>query len=382
MRVLNVLMQNYIGGPQIRAVSVAKGLLDKGVETVICAPASDENPLKDYATKNGLEFESIFMPSLREFKGIKDVFINLIWILSIPLTIIHAVMIIKRRNIDLVHVNGILNFQATIAAYICNKKVVWHLMSSLYPAIIIRVMMPIIKKIADEIIVIAKGLAEYYMGASDEYTLIYEPVDLEVFNRNHINKDEIESLRSSLGLSPEDTVGVCVANINPVKGYEYLLRAVAKAVDTAPRFKFLIVGDVPTSQKEYFKRLLELVKSLKIEDQVLFLGRMDNIAEILAVSDFFVLSSIAEGTPISIIEAMAMGKPIIATDVGAINEQVIHGRNGFLVPPASWEKLGDKIIEMVLNEDLRNSMGRESIKLVKKFSLDKCLEKHLKVYMS
>ena len=55
----------------------------------------------------------------------------------------------------------------------------------------------------------------------------------------------------------------------------------------------------------------------------------------------------------------------------AINEQVIHGRNGFLVPPASWEKLGDKIIEMVLNEDLRNSMGRESIKLVKKFSLDK-----------
>lgn len=220
------------------------------------------------------------------------------------------------------------------------------------------------------------------MGASDEYTLIYEPVDLEVFNRNHISKDEIESLRSSLGLSPEDTVGVCVANINPVKGYEYLLRAVAKAVDTAPRFKFLIVGDVPTSQKEYFKRLLELVKSLKIEDQVLFLGRMDNIAEILAVSDFFVLSSIAEGTPISIIEAMAMGKPIIATDVGAINEQVIHGRNGFLVPPASWEKLGDKIIEMVLNEDLRNSMGRESIKLVKKFSLDKCLEKHLKVYMS
>jgi len=66
MRVLAVLMQNYIGGPQIRAVSVARGLLDRGVETVICAPASDENPLEGYAKLNGLEFESIFMPGLRE----------------------------------------------------------------------------------------------------------------------------------------------------------------------------------------------------------------------------------------------------------------------------------------------------------------------------
>lgn len=77
-----------------------------------------------------------------------------------------------------------------------------------------------------------------------------------------------------------------------------------------------------------------------------------------------------------------MGKPIIATDVGAIDEQVIHGRNGFLVPPASWEELGDRIIEIVINEDLRDSMSRESLKLVERFSLERCLDEHLRVYKS
>jgi len=382
MRVLAVLMQNYIGGPQIRAVSVARGLLDRGVETVICAPASDENPLEGYAKEKGLEFESIFMPGLREFKGIREVLINIIWILSIPLTIIHGAMIIRRREIDIVHVNGVLNFQAAISAWICRKKVVWHLMSSLYPPLIIRFMMPIVRRIADEIIVIAEGLAGYYMAPGDEYTIIYEPVDLEVFSGDGPWRDKEEALRSSLGLDPEDTVGVCVANINPVKGYEYLLRAAARAVDAVSDFKLLIVGDVPASQKEYFRELLELRKSLEIEDNVIFLGRRDDVAGILAVSDFFVLSSIAEGTPISILEAMAMGKPIIATDVGAIDEQVIHGRNGFLVPPASWEELGDRIIELALNRDLRDSMGRESLKLVERFSLERCLEEHLRVYRS
>ncbi|MCQ8905566.1 MAG: glycosyltransferase, partial [Methanothermobacter sp.] len=224
MRVINVLMQNYIGGPQVRVVSVAEKLLERGIETVVCAPSSSESPLEEYAMGHGLEFEGFFMPGLRELRGLGDLIRNLIWILSIPVTVLQMIMIIRRTGADVVHVNGVLNFQAAVAGFICRRRVVWHLMSSLYPPLVIRVMMPLVRFIADDIVVIAEGLARYYFPEGDGYTIIYEPVDLERF-RPSLYTDRRDSIRESLGLSPSETIAVCIANINPVKGYEHLLRA-------------------------------------------------------------------------------------------------------------------------------------------------------------
>lgn len=108
MRVINVVMQNYIGGPQVRVVSVAEKLLARGVETVVCAPSGHDNPLEEYVRTHGLEFEGFFMPGLREFRGFGDVIKNLIWVLSVPLTVIQMIMIIRRTRADVVHVNGVL----------------------------------------------------------------------------------------------------------------------------------------------------------------------------------------------------------------------------------------------------------------------------------
>nr|WP_255772510.1 glycosyltransferase family 4 protein [Methanothermobacter sp. K4] len=373
-------MQNYIGGPQVRVVSVAEKLLEEGIETVICAPLTAENPLEKYARAHGLEFEGIFMPGIKEFRGFREIVSNLIWILSIPLTVIQVMMIIKRNKIDVVHVNGVLNFQAALAGYICRKKVVWHLMSSMYPSLIISVMMPLVRRIADHVIVIAEGLADYYRLKGD-YTVIYEPVDPERFSPAQY-KGGVYSVRRSLGLSPSDTVAACVANINPVKGYEHLIVAVSEIVRSVPNFRLLAVGDVPATQRGYYERLLEMRRSLGLEDVFLFLGRRDDIPDILAASDIFVLPSIAEGTPISIIEAMAMGKPIVASRVGAVDEQVIDGVNGFLVEPASPGELAARIVELALDPNLRESMGRASGDLVGKFALEACVRAHKKIYTS
>ncbi|MFB2623823.1 glycosyltransferase family 4 protein [Methanothermobacter sp. KEPCO-1] len=381
MRVINVVMQNYIGGPQVRVVSVAEKLLARGVETVVCAPSGHDNPLEEYVRTHGLEFEGFFMPGLREFRGFGDVIKNLIWVLSVPLTVIQMIMIIRRTRADVVHVNGVLNFQAAVAGFICRRKVVWHLMSSLYPPVVLGIMMPIVRFIADEIVVIAEGLATYYLSEGDRYTVIYEPVDLERF-RPSLYSDRRDHIRESIGLSPSDTVAVCIANINPIKGYEYLLKAVPSVLKSVRDFRLLVVGDVPESQGEYYRKLREMVSSLEIKDAVKFLGRREDIPELLAASDIFVLPSIAEGTPISILEAMAMGKPVIATDVGAVDEQVIEGENGFLVSPASQDQLAERIIELSLNQDLRASMGRASRRLVEKFSLERCVEEHMRIYES
>ncbi|MCQ8905714.1 MAG: glycosyltransferase family 4 protein, partial [Methanothermobacter sp.] len=194
--------------------------------------------------------------------------------------------------------------------------------------------------------------------------------------------DRRDSIRESLGLSPSETIAVCIANINPVKGYEHLLRAVPSVLGSVKDFKLLVVGDIPESQRGYYSRLRELVDELGIGGAVTFLGRREDIPEILAASDIFVLPSTAEGTPISILEAMAMGKPIIATDVGAVAEQVTEGRNGFLVPPVSPDELADRIIRVSLDRALLESMGKASLELVKKFSLEHCVEEHLRIYRS
>lgn len=381
MRVISVLMQNYIGGPQVRAVAVAEKLLERGVRTVVCAPSSSDNPLEEYVRGHGLEFEGFFMPGLREFRGLGDVIRNFIWVLSIPLTVIQMMMIIRKTGAEVVHVNGVLNFQAAVAGFICRRKVVWHLMSSLYPPLVIRIMMPLVRFIADEIVVIARGLATYYLPGGDGYTIIYEPVDLERF-RPSLYADRRDQIRKTLGLSPSETVAACIANINPVKGYEHLLKAVPAVLEAVRDFKLLIAGDIPENQRGYYGKLREMVEELGIEGAVTFLGRREDIPEILAASDIFVLPSIAEGTPISILEAMAMGKPVIATDVGAVAEQVMDGENGFLVPPADPDELADRIIEVSLDRDLRESMGRTSLKLVKRFSLERCVDEHLRIYRS
>lgn len=183
-------------------------------------------------------------------------------------------------------------------------------------------------------------------------------------------------------MSPSDVVAVCVANINPVKGYEHLIKAVSEVIGLVPNFRVLVVGDVPGTQRGYYEGLLEMRRSLGLEDTLLFLGRRDDIPDILAASDIFVLPSIAEGTPISILEAMAMGKPIVATRVGAVDEQVADGVNGFLVEPASPTELAGRMVELALNQHLRESMGRASVNLASKFSLERCVMEHFRIYTS
>jgi glycosyltransferase involved in cell wall biosynthesis len=171
-----------------------------------------------------------------------------------------------------------------------------------------------------------------------------------------------------LGLNPFSRVVGTVSRLHePTKGIKILLEAftmLQKNLDS----QLIIVG----SGKDE-KMLKNLARDMKI--QVYFLGERIDIAEILQVMDVFVLTSFYEGLPVSVLEAMACGTPVVATDVGGVKEVISDGTNGLLVEPGNPHAIAEKIKKLLKDENLRKDFGKAGFKMVKeKFSIDKTVQ--------
>lgn len=144
-----------------------------------------------------------------------------------------------------------------------------------------------------------------------------------------------------------------VARLNPVKDQQNLLRAVRKVVDEVPEFTLEIAGD---GQER--ARLEELSASLNLQKHVRFLGMRDDVADLLNAADMFVLSSLSEGISLTLLEAMAAGLPVVATDVGGNREVVVDGETGLLVPKQDSDRLAHAILSLVRDPGRADQMGR------------------------
>jgi glycosyltransferase involved in cell wall biosynthesis len=140
--------------------------------------------------------------------------------------------------------------------------------------------------------------------------------------------------------------------VYPAKDQRTLLRAARLVVDKRPDFRIDIVGDGPDRPT-----LEELRDKLQLQSQVRFLGFRHDVQDLLAEADLFVLSSTTEGLPITILEAMAAGLPIVSTDAGGIPEVVAHGQTGLLVPPQSPADLAAAILELMRDPQRAAEMG-------------------------
>ena len=152
-------------------------------------------------------------------------------------------------------------------------------------------------------------------------------------------------------LSPTETpVITMVARFIEGKDHDVLLRAFAR-IPKGPRLR--LVGDGPTRAS-----VESLARELGIQEQVDFLGNRDDVASLLATSDVFVLASRSEMLPISILEAMRAGLPVIASDVGGVGEAIAHNENGFLVPSGSVSGLAQALTDLTNDYALRLRMGQ------------------------
>jgi glycosyltransferase involved in cell wall biosynthesis len=186
-----------------------------------------------------------------------------------------------------------------------------------------------------------------------------------------------EDVLARFGLPEDRRYMSIVANLrNPVKDHPMFLRAAARVRAAVPDAGFAIAGE-----GELMESLRGLAAELGIKDEVFFLGRCDNVADLLFASDVGVLSSKAEGFANAILEYMAAGLPVVATDVGGAREAIAEGETGYLVASGDDEKMAERIIE-VLNEPKRACAMGERGKLIaaEKFSCDLHLQNTLELY--
>jgi glycosyltransferase involved in cell wall biosynthesis len=159
-------------------------------------------------------------------------------------------------------------------------------------------------------------------------------------------------VRRSLDIDPQAPVAAIVAALRPEKNHEQFLRVAAEVRKRLPAARFLIVGDGPERPM-----LEQLAGELGLNDAVLFLGTRSDISDLLAACDVFVLTSRMEANPVSILEAMAAGKPVVAPCVGSIGESVIDRVTGYLTAPGDDAEVVDRVTELLADRPLAERLG-------------------------
>jgi glycosyltransferase involved in cell wall biosynthesis len=159
------------------------------------------------------------------------------------------------------------------------------------------------------------------------------------------------------GIPEDKVVLVCVAGLRPPKNHSLLLRAYARLRNILPQTVLLLVGPSDPTNPEYTESLKLLIQELGIVDHVRFLGARSDVTAILNAADIFILSSLYEGNPLSVMEAMAAGLPLICTAVGGIPELIQHYQTGLLVPPNDETALANAIEQLVIDSSLRTQLG-------------------------
>ena len=169
-----------------------------------------------------------------------------------------------------------------------------------------------------------------------------------------------------------------IGNIRPIKGYEYFIDAANLVVKQFPNVHFFIVGKKIHSDP-YYLGLCKRVKELNLENVFTFTGELQHsdVFRFLSTTDISVSSSLTEGMSNTLLESMALGKPVVATMVGGTPELVEDGKTGYLVPPATPDLMAEAILKLLSNTQLRTHMGSEGKKHVESlFNVKKMVDRH------
>jgi glycosyltransferase involved in cell wall biosynthesis len=186
-------------------------------------------------------------------------------------------------------------------------------------------------------------------------------VDVDRFNRNRLDPIQQIQLRKSLGIpDTADLIIGTVGRLTRKKGSGYLIEAAAKLLPQFPNLHTLVIGSQLSTDPEPFQaELLERIRTLGIENHVTLTGKREDIPEVLGLLDVFTLPTFThEGLPRSILEAMSMGLPVVATNIRGCREAVIHGKTGLIVQPKDSEKLAEALGTLLKDPDLRQVYGK------------------------
>ncbi|MBI1735594.1 MAG: glycosyltransferase [Candidatus Rokubacteria bacterium] len=297
---------------------------------------------------------------------------------------------IRRDRVQIVHShNFYANVFAVPAARLARAPVVIASVRDMgiYQTPPQRTLHRIVCALADRIIVNADAIRRSLVArglAAHRISVIPNGLDMTPFERS-----TRPAIRSELGLAADAAVVVLVARLNALKGVADFLEAAARVVRAVPNARFVIVGDDWTSLRgevvadtAYRRALARQVGTLGIEPYVVFTGFRRDVPALLAEAAVSVLPSHSEGLSNTLLESMAAGAPVVATDVGGNPEVVRHGITGLLVPPRAPAALADAIVTLLTDAGLADRFRRAGRRrVVEEFSLERMVARTEEMYL-
>jgi glycosyltransferase involved in cell wall biosynthesis len=347
MRILHLDTERTWRGGEAQLLHLAEGLARRGHFCIVAGQPG--SPLLARASEKGLNTEAVAMPSE--------------WSLSAVLSLTR---ILKRERIQVIHMHashactlgGWAARLAGIPVRIISRRVDFSVKGNPF------------RKLkyqwgVDRIVAISEGVRNVLINDGldpNRIEVIRSGIDPRPFDPAY----PAGEARREFGIEEKSPVIGCIAHFADHKGHRYLIEAASRVAAAIPEVRFLLVGD-----GELRPQIERQIKELKIEKQVILTGFRNDIPRLLAAMDIVALSSHLEGLGTSLLDAMAMARPVVASRVGGIPEMVEDGVTGRLVPPRDPDALAGVLIELIRRPDEQKRMGEAGrTRMLKTFSAD------------
>jgi glycosyltransferase involved in cell wall biosynthesis len=374
IKILYISHSPYLNGAEICLFNLVKSIDRERYEPVVIFP--EVGPLTEKLKETGIKTyvapleRWVGLEGKRSYSGI-----------SLADRVSLLMQIIEKESPDVIHTNTSVVFEGAIAAKLRNLPHIWHIHEVLrgHPTLDPYLPLPslywVIDKLADRVVVVSNDMRNELrlFMTDDKIETVFNGIEIS----KHGENDNI-SLRQELGIPDDYYIAINVASILKYKGQDNLLDAAALVKASGGKVKYLLVG---SGSKDNVSHLLEKVAKLGLGEDVQYLGYRQDIPRLIKGSDFFVLPSVKEGFPLVVLEAMALRKPIVATNCCGPADMIDDGVNGFLVPVNRPDLLSEKIMEMTRDKAATAGMGERSYsKFQENFTIEKYAQGFERIY--
>ncbi len=357
----------FLGGGQKNLLSLARCLDKSRFEVAVCS--RDDGPLVDELRKDGIEHFAVPFSKKISRKIAREI-----------------AEFLESERFDIIHTHGgISGFYGRWAARRCRVPVIIHTLHGIhylhYRNALLKWLFVLLERyfsrFTDALIFVSKADKKkgqkYNLAPEKKMHVIENGIDFSVLSLRAAGTNDGHDIGTG---SVQHIVGT-VARLHRQKGLAYFIKAAKKLSQAYPKVKVTIVGEGPQRHK-----LERLNRRLGLLDTVRFMGERKDAIEILSMFDVFVLPSLWEGLPYALIEAGALGRAVVASDIDGNCEIIKDGETGVLVPPKDTDALASSIIKLLSDEETRNRMGknlRESI--LPRYTLARMVRKTQKLYL-
>ena len=356
-----------LGGGQTAVLLLAENLDRRLFEVLVCS--AGDGPLVDEVQNRGLTH--IPVPLSKSFS---------------LRTVNRIAAALNKNGIQILHTHGgIAGFYGRWAARRSRTPVIVHTLHGIhylhYRNPLLRSLYifqeRIFSRFTDGLILVSRAdlgqAKKHKLGPEGKMFVIPNGIDLKVKE----NFEDIQKKRRAWGWEPDQPVIGTVARLHRQKGVLYLVQAAEKVLGAFPGAKIVVVGEGPLGQK-----LRKKAARMGLENSFLFLGERKDAAELIPLFDVFVLPSLWEGLPFVLVEAAALGKPIIATAVDGVTEIVEQGKTGVLVPAKDPQALADAIVRLVRDKDSALRLAERAKAMIPpRFPLRRMVEQTQNLYL-